>query len=416
LVEARNTLGQLEVSDSHLLVEAFLTLLYYEWRPPLATSLALHHAETLTQFEGDWLWPVMIAGTHWTDSLVASWLGNPERALQLAETGIKTASDLHYHNIHAANLHARGLALEGLGQHQAARQSLEQAVAMFQKAGFQGRAQRAALELDRLKNDVESARTRVKWFEKHGLMNGVTIAHRYFPELAEQPVQIPPPKNGPRLNVLGVMQLQHRGQTNNVRGRKRQELFALLLEARLSGRAEVARLDLFDALYQHSDEVKALGNLKQLIHALRLEFGESVIKTTANGYALGGITSDAEVFLQTGDTKLWRGCYLAGLELGARENVAESLYLLLFDKAKALLVPDSKEAARVAKFLLEDDPYNPHYLALSLHALRKRDNHRSLGRIYQEAKTHFAEVGETLPDTWRAFLDDPASASSAERP
>jgi tetratricopeptide (TPR) repeat protein len=262
------------------------------------------------------------------------------------------------------------------------------------------------LELDRLNHDVASARTRMQWFEERGLLNGVNIAKRYFPELAEQPPQaLAAPKNAPRLDVLGVMQLHHDGQVTSVRGRKRQELFALLLEARISGRAEVTRLNLFDALYPDVDETKALSNLKQLIHSLRLELGESVIKTTSTGYALGEIISDAEMFLQTGDTALWRGCYLEGIDLTAREGLSESLYLLLFEKARTLQETDPKEAARVARFLLEADPYNADYLAFVLQTLRQSDNHRTLGRVYEEAKKHFAEVGETLPQSWLAFLE-----------
>jgi hypothetical protein len=412
LLEARSTLTRLEVSDSHLLIEAFLTLLYYEWRPPLASSLAARHAERLTRLEGPWLWPIMMAGTHWTASLVASWLGDPKRALQLAETGIKTSSELRHHNIHAANLHAKGLALEGLGQHQGALQSLEQAVINFQKAGFQGRAQRAALELDRLNNNLESARERVRWFQERGLLNGVTIAKRYFPELAEHPTNANPPlQDVPRLAVLGVMELQYSGQTSGVRGSKRQELFALLLEARLSGRGEVSRLELFDTLYAGTEENKALRSLKQLVHSLRLELGETVIKTTASGYALGTMTSDVETFLQTGDISLWRGRYLENVELTNTENVSESLYLFLFDKANALLNAEAKEVARVARVLLEYDPYNLPYLRLSLQALQLSDNYRTLGRVYETAKAHFAEIGEELPQTWAAFLNLPMNTA-----
>jgi hypothetical protein len=266
-------------------------------------------------------------------------------------------------------------------------------------------AAKLGLELAHLNHDVEDARKHLAWFEERALLNGVNMAKRYFPELAEQLVQTTPLKNAPRLDVLGVMQVHQDGRTVNVRGRKRQELLALLLAARLSGRAEVGRLEIFDTLYSTTDEDKALGNLKQLIHTLRLELGDNAITTTSAGYALGEITSDAEAFLQTGDTSLWRGCYLEGLTLETRENVPESLYLLLFEKAKPLLETDSKEAARVSKFLLEYDPYNVDYLALNLQTLRKSDNHRTLGRVYTEAKKHFAELGEVLPQSWLVFLE-----------
>ena len=47
----------------------------------------------------------------------------------------------------------------------------------------------------------------------------------------------------PRLEVLGTMRVSIQGRPEAVRGGKRRELLALLLEARLTGRAEVSRLE-----------------------------------------------------------------------------------------------------------------------------------------------------------------------------
>ena len=43
--------------------------------------------------------------------------------------------------------------------------------------------------------------------------------------------------------------------------------------------------------------------------------------TTVTSYALGAIASDAETFLETRDTRLWRGLYLEGVDLEGREAV-----------------------------------------------------------------------------------------------
>ena len=119
---------------------------------------------------------------------------------------------------------------------------------------------------------------------------------------------------------------------------------------------------MLDTLYPDEDELKASSSLKVVVHSLRETLGENALMTTSNGYALGECTSDAELFLQTGDTALWRGLYLEGLELANESNVRDSLYELLFEKAKDLLERDSKEGARVGNILIEADPYNIDYL------------------------------------------------------
>jgi tetratricopeptide (TPR) repeat protein len=334
--------------------------------------------------------------------------GRASEGLELAQQALELAERLGFFEAVLSCTHAKGLAHQTLGQLSEARSAFETVCRLAREHGLPLETNKYGLELDRLEGDVKNARERMRWFEERGLLNGANLAKRYFPELAEQPETVTKTKNVPRLEVLGGMQLQHEGQSVKVQGRKRQELLVLLLEARISERSEVSRLDLFDRLYPDMDEAKALARLKQLVYTLRLELGESIIKTTGNGYALGDITSDAETFLQTADTSLWRGLYLE--ELKMQEGVADSLYLLLFEAARATLEADPKEAARVARFLLLADPYNADYLALTLRALRQNDNHRTLGRVYEEAKKHFAEVGETLPQSWTVFLETRVTA------
>lgn len=176
-------------------------------------------------------------------------------------------------------------------------------------------------------------------------MNGVNIAKRYFPKLADIKEVATPAKNNVRLEVLGSFQAGG-DKVTPIRGRKRQEFLALLLEARISGRSEVSRLILFDTLYSDEDELKAGSSLKSLVNSLRDSVGKNSITTTTNGYALGHCTSDAELFLQTPDTTLWRGLYLEGLEASNESTVRDSLYLSLFETTKALLETNPNEAAR----------------------------------------------------------------------
>ena len=239
-------------------------------------------------------------------------------------------------------------------------------------------------------------------------MNGANIARRYFPELATDTVSKSAthlePQTLTRLEVLGSLQVRFDGAVTPMRGRKRQELLALLLEARISGRGETSRLELMDALYPEADELQSSAGLRDVVYQLRLNLGDGILTTTANGYALSNIGSDVEEFLKSGETGLWRGMYLQGLTLSGSDTVRESVYLALRTRAEALLETDPVEATRVGRLLCEADPYDLEAVRLTLVGLRLSGNHRSLSRVYEQARTRFLEIGETLPETWQDFV------------
>ena len=165
-----------------------------------------------------------------------------------------------------------------------------------------------------------------------------------------------------------------------------------------------------DALYPEADELQSSAGLRDVIYQLRSSLGNAAITTTANGYALGNLSSDLEEFLKHGDTSLWRGAYLQGLTVSGSDTVRESVYLALRSRAEALLHTDPTEATRVGRLLCEADPYDLEAVRLTLSSLRIGGNHRSLSRVYELARTRFLEIGETLPETWQDFLT-PVSAS-----
>jgi DNA-binding SARP family transcriptional activator len=171
------------------------------------------------------------------------------------------------------------------------------------------------------------------------------------------------------------------------------------------GRSEVSRLDLLDALYPDSEENQASAALSNLVYHLREQFGPNTVLSSDGGYALGGITSDAEVFLETGNTRLWRGEYLEGSDLGGGETVRETLHLALRNRAVSLLESDPTEAVRVGRLLCSADPYDLESLCLTLRALRASDNHKSLKNTYARARTVLLEIGEVLPERWTDFLE-----------
>jgi hypothetical protein len=202
------------------------------------------------------------------------------------------------------------------------------------------------------------------------------------------------------------MRLGKDGVEQAVQGRKRRELLALLLEARVSGRGEVTRISLLDALYPAEDELKAASSLKGLVHNIRRQHGAALIITTADGYALGNCVTDVEEFLQGGDSTLWRGHYQEAHELNAQ--VRESLYLALSRRAEELIESDAAEAARLTRLLIEAEPYALDYLRLKLSALRKSGSQR-VETVYRAARERMREVGELLPGHWKDFLpDEPA--------
>jgi hypothetical protein len=140
---------------------------------------------------------------------------------------------------------------------------------------------------------------------------------------------------------------------------------------------------------------------------LREQFGPDTIRSSDGGYALGRITSDAETFLETGDTHLWRGEYLEGSDLGVGETVRETLHLALRNRAETILETDPNEAVRVGRLLCAADPYDLESLRLTLRALRASDNHKSLKSTYARARTAMLEIGEVLPQNWANFLEAP---------
>ncbi|MER3482219.1 MAG: hypothetical protein C4332_02715 [Meiothermus sp.] len=115
--------------------------------------------------------------------------------------------------------------------------------------------------------------------------------------------------------------------------------------------------------------------------------------------------SDAEDFLQTGNTQLWRGVYLHDLGQGSDASVSDSLYHALRKGTEALLDAEPEEALRLGRILLEANPYDSQALALGLKALRRSRDANAAGRFYAAYRLSYAEVGERLPERRKDFLE-----------
>jgi tetratricopeptide (TPR) repeat protein len=394
------------VTPQHFYVEALVNLSYLYSKHYLNSVLAIKYSQKALEVSGQvgstlYESMALIAASN-ADRLA----GNLARALERGNKALELAESGGFKELILKAQYNKGQVLGVLDRQAEARVLFQTAIEECRQVGAIFGVYQIGLELAHLNKDLEAAKEHMHWFEERGLMNQVNIAKRYFPELAatDNPAIVPITEDLPRLDVLGLMQVNPNNKQETIKGRKRQEFLAVLLEARISGRSEMNRLELLDTLYPNEDELKASNNLKELVYSLRDNFGTNAILTAANGYALGNLDSDAETFLKTGDTSLWRGSYLQDLTIESQETVSESLYLLLFEKAKELLELNPKETARVARMLIDYDPYNQEYLKLCLQAFRATNNHKSLNRLYTEAKAKLAEVGEVLPESWQAFL------------
>jgi len=381
-----------------LAVEYAFVKLYLDWNHAPARVLAekfashaLRDAYILTDKVA------VTAYAYAMSALVEARWGDPARAEEQAQRAAHLAGDASNQLAFIVES-AFAVALEAQSKPDLARVRFEKAAQLAHDKGFELDAQLYALEVDRLKGDLESARIRLEWFETRGRVHGTNLVWRYFPDLASSTtVSGPDTKTPLRLEVLGPMLLG----SQLVRGGKRQELLKALLEGRISGKSELSTLELLEALYPAEDEEHTLSALKGTVFKTRSSYGSNAIVTTPGGYALGAVSSDAEDFLKDGNTRLWRGPYTPLEGSGA---VLETLSLALESAVQSELERDLQEAARAARILCELDPYSLESLKLLCSALKASGNYKSLAREFEKGRVRLLEVGETLPATWADFL------------
>ena len=390
-------------------VEWQLVQLYLDWAPPYGAALALRHAQAAESYARRAQSPPLLAETLCFVSRTEAMHGKPKRALEFVEELQALATRLGETRLAVVGTWVRGLALEKLDQQEAALQTLEEAVSQMKQLGHEPFANRLALEVDRIQNDMTAAAVRTKHFKHIGNLNWLNIAHRYFPQLSSTPT---PTKIAlVHLRVLGPLQIERDGSSLSYYARQGKLLLAHLLEARIAGRSEVSRLDLIDSLYPDTDEKQAAAALKQLVYRLRSTLSTEAVMRTSNGYALGDVSSDAEAFLQSGDTNLWRGPYLEDLEAWT-SSTQDALYHALHLQVAERLKQTPQEASRLSQLLLEADPYDLEALFHHLRAQQTAGNIAGLERLYQRHREHFSEVGEHLPGDWDTFLQNYAAQTS----
>ncbi len=403
LIEAHDTLSQGAVSESFCDALLALHTLHKKWRAPHSATLMYKYATAALEIANQLSIPRMRCQA--LDALAEAELvqRRPAIALALSDLAITENSGVGIPPMLAFAQLTRAHALLGLGDKPAGILVLQEAMSTFRSIEKPRIVQALEIELLALEGDWVAAKGGLKTARVEGNSWAVEYVERNVPTLISSETSSSP-SPATHLEVLGNIQVAHEGKTETVRGQKRKELLAVLLEARILGRSEVTMLELFDVLYPSVSESEAASGLKQTVFKVRSSYGQNTITTTANGYALGAITSDAETFLRDASTQLWRGPYLQDANLEPSASVLEVLTLALHAKAKMLLESDPKEAARVGRILLEIDPYDLNALRLVCQALRNLENHRSLVRTYSDARTKLLEVGELLPERWQEFL------------
>ena len=284
-------------------------------------------------------------------------------------------------------------------QPEQARAHFERAVKLAESSGITWQAQAFGIELDRLNNDLETAQSRLEWFEARGLHWLADRVRKRFPEL--EIGALPEHIARARLLILGPVQLELDAQAVPTRARKRLEILVYLLEARIAGHAEVTLAELLETFYPHQMVDESKNTLRQQVYLIRSSLGNESIISTTDGYALGAVSSDAEDFLQNSDAALWRGPYLERLGDGWHPGVRDALVLALRGKVEALLEVDPASAVRLARILLELEPFDAQVLRLCLLALRNNNETVAAEKLFRDHRDRLLEV---IPASLEEFL------------
>ena len=398
LVEAHAIIRQHD--NQQMLTECHLkqSRLYLLWRPPHGAPLALRHARLALELARTSQDQKFLQLSLRRVAQAEAWCGHAPEALAAAREALEYAQQRESPRDLTFSLQALGLALDAAGERQQATTHLRRAHDLFLELKMGMEAQHAGLEADRISGDAVQAGQRREWLLAHGHPGEASLALHFFPGLAASGPQEPAePAPDVQLKVLGSLTLERAGKPLTYRARKRLEVLTYLLEARLSGRGEVGLLELLDTFYPGEDEVKARNTLKQQVFLIRGDLGARSVLSTASGYALGDVQSDAEDFLNGGPSSLWRGPYLGDPAGGWLATVREAISLALRNRCESLLSTHPQEAARLASFLGQMEPYDVSALHLEIRALQASGQERTAQTLYRERRQALLEVGENLP-------------------
>jgi hypothetical protein len=374
--------------------DSFLALLYHSWSTPHRAILAQRYAHSALVTARAWGTTFHVLQALYRAVPIELANGQLEVASQHAQEAIELSTEAPP-TLQARSQWALARVSVALGTHQKALEHYQNANQTFEAVGDQSLVHQIGLEFDALRGDASRSAEHRDWFESHGLHRLARLSARAIPEPEAPPLE--PEQRPPRLLVLGSVQIEVDGKTIAYRGRKRLEFLLHLLEARIAGRAEVSALDLIDALYPNALEPEAKASLKQLVYLLRHQLGSQAIRSTASGYALGRIESDAETYIQTQDSSLWRGPYSEHHHTAWSGAVREKLIATL-RRNLAEHAHDVSEIARLSSLWLEMEPLDHDALRTTLNALERADQPQRRLEVQRAAAERFEEVGELIPN------------------
>jgi tetratricopeptide (TPR) repeat protein len=403
LLEAQAVFVTLDPTGHAIDCESGLVALYLDWPQQYAPMLALKYARSAQDLARSLNTPRYHLEVACLIARALNANNQPLEALEHSEKAVRLAESLDLPTSKFDALWTHGLMLWANAQSAQALGFLNRAQQAAEAYDDHGAAQRVGLDIDRLTNNLEAAKDRLAWFEQRQLHHFCNLTRRYFSSLSQpsntQPAPATLEKSSTQLEVLGQMRLRQADHLEPIRGRKRQEFLALLLEARIAGRHEIPKLELIDRFYRDSTEAQAAASLKDLAHQIRTTYGPELIVTTTHGYALGAVQSDLEAYLETGDAQHWNGPYLSGPEDGLRPSLQHHL----LEQAERSLEHQPEEALRLGRILLEQEPFDLAAVRLIARAMNTCQP-RQLEAFYRAQRKRWLELGETLPEDTQEFL------------
>ncbi len=375
-----------------------LTRLYCIWDKPYSAFMARKYSNEAFFLDRKEQTPLSLTLGFLGCSEVELRFGSLVEALSLCNQAIDVVESKAVAPLEAAVSLLRGRIYKKIGDKKAALKDLQHALNIAQKMDAEVEINLILLHTFELQNDQPAFQNQLQYFQERQL-------HGHIQEFIGRETQVlAPPKHLLYFQVLGNVNLLEQQTQIKYRGRKRLECLAYLLETRVAGRSEAATADITQALYPELTDVEGKSALKQLVYQLRAQLGADVVQSTAHGYALGAVSSDLEGFLETNDSSLWRGAYLAGFGSGWLHGVQETVLYALKNQVEILAESNPKEAARLATIWFEIEPYDLEALEFMVRAHQNAGQTSSLTKLYRAAREQLLEVGTQIPISEDDFL------------
>jgi DNA-binding SARP family transcriptional activator len=372
-----------------------LTRLYCIWQQPYSAFMARKYShEALLRTEQT---PMGLTLGLMGAAQVELKYGTAESALELSQQALDVVIKNQVAPLEAAAYLLRGKIHQKLLQSDAAQADLNTALLHSKNMKAEIEIHLIELHLADLQNDQKKFQEHIGYFQEQKLFGHIA-------EFTNKNTKAVVVQNALQLNVLGIVTVEKNQQPLKIRGRKRLECLAYLLETRVLGRNEATNADICQSLYPELSDTEAKAALKQLIFQLRAQLGADIVQSTNHGYALGTISSDLETFLANHDSGLWRGTYLSGLGVGWLSSVQETILYALKNKVEILAESQPQEAARLGTIWLEIEPYDLEALELTLRAHQNAGQTSSAKKVFNSTREQHLEVGMELPRSENDFL------------